>query len=128
MHLNSGIAKLAFKLMAPRHAPARPDKTTVNVPALSGTAMTSIDMGAKIWYRALDGLHDLLDQLRGARTATASAAPDLYGATRTSAVHAVRGTPSAFGRHASAEHCRHADQRRGRDRPRGGGGDLHRHF
>ncbi|HYI08790.1 MAG TPA: M4 family metallopeptidase [Thermoanaerobaculia bacterium] len=86
VHLNSGIANLAFKLMVTGGTHPR-GKTTVNVPALSGTALTSIDMGAKIWYRALTVYMTSSTNFSGARTATANAATDLYGATAAAAVH-----------------------------------------
>ncbi|HYK00474.1 MAG TPA: M4 family metallopeptidase [Thermoanaerobaculia bacterium] len=85
VHLNSGIANLAFKLMVTGGTHPR-GKTTVVVPALSATAMTSIDMGAKIWYRALTVYMNSSTNFLGARNATAQAATDLYGATAANAV------------------------------------------
>lgn len=99
VHLNSGIANLAWKLMVTGGTHPR-GKTTVSVPALSATAMTSIDMAAKIWYRALTVYMTSSTNFQGARTATAQAATDLYGATAADAVHkgwdavGVPGTPS----------------------------------
>lgn len=86
VHLNSGIANLAFKLWVTGGTHPR-NKTTVVVPALSTTAMTSIDMAAKIWYRALTVYMTSSTNFQGARTATAQAATDLYGATAAAAVH-----------------------------------------
>jgi Zn-dependent metalloprotease len=86
VHLNSGIANLAFKLMVTGGTHPR-GKTTVVVPALSSTAMTSIDMGAKIWYRALTVYMNSSTNFLGARSATAQAATDLYGATAAAAVN-----------------------------------------
>src|SRR5688500_6353557 len=85
-HLNSGIGNLAFKLMGTGGTHPR-GKTTVSVPALSATAMTSMDMAAKIWYRALTVYMTSSTNFQGARNATASAATDLYGATANAAVH-----------------------------------------
>ena len=88
VHLNSGIGNLAFKLMVTGGTHPR-GKTSNVVPALSATAMTSIDMGAKIWYRALTVYMTSSTNFAGARTATANAATDLYGATAAAAVHAA---------------------------------------
>ena len=102
VHWNSGIANLAFKLMVTGGTHPR-SKTTVVVPALDATAMTSIDMGAKIWYRALTVYMTSSTNFEGARTATAQAATDLYGATAADAVHkgwdavGVPGTPGGGG-------------------------------
>ncbi|HEX8408931.1 MAG TPA: M4 family metallopeptidase [Thermoanaerobaculia bacterium] len=102
VHLNSGIANLAFKLWVTGGTHPR-GKTTVVVPALSATAMTSIDMAAKIWYRALTVYMTSSTNFQGARTATAQAATDLYGATAADAVHkgwdavGVPGTPGGGG-------------------------------
>jgi Zn-dependent metalloprotease len=98
VHWNSGIANLAFKLMVTGGTHPR-SKTTVDVPALSATATTSMDMAAKIWYRALTVYMTSSTNFQGARNATASAATDLYGATAAAAVHkawdavGVPGTP-----------------------------------
>jgi Zn-dependent metalloprotease len=85
VHWNSGIANLAFKLMVTGGTHPR-GKTTVAVPALSTTATTSINMGAKIWYRALTVYMNSTTNFLGARNATAQAATDLYGATAANAV------------------------------------------
>ena len=86
VHWNSGIANLAFKLMVTGGTHPR-SKTTVVVPALNATAMTSIDMAAKIWYRALTVYMTSSTNFAGARTATAQAATDLYGSTAAAAVN-----------------------------------------
>ena len=102
VHSNSGIANLAFYLMVTGGTHPR-GKTTVNVPALSSTAMTSLNMGAKIWYRALTVYMSSSTNFQGARTATAQAATDLYGAAAADSVHkgwdavAVPGTPGGGG-------------------------------
>ena len=86
VHLNSGIANLAFKLMVTGGTHPR-GKTSVSVPALNGTLMTSMTMGAKIWYRALTVYMTSSTNFEGARTATAQAATDLYGSTAAATVH-----------------------------------------
>ena len=102
VHWNSGIANLAFYLMVTGGTHPR-GVTTVNVPALNATAMTSISMGAKIWYRALTVYMTSSTNFQGARTATAQAATDLYGATANNTVHkawdavGVPGTPGGGG-------------------------------
>jgi vibriolysin len=102
VHLNSGIANLAFKLMVTGGTHPR-GKTTVNVTALNANSFTSIDMAAKIWYRALTVYMTSSTNFAGARTATANAATDLYGATAAAAVHlawdavGVPGTPGGGG-------------------------------
>jgi Zn-dependent metalloprotease len=85
VHTNSGIANLAFKLMVTGGTHPR-GSTTVVVPALSATATTSLDMGAKIWYRALTVYMNSSTNFLGARNATAQAATDLYGATAADSV------------------------------------------
>ncbi|HYO75062.1 MAG TPA: M4 family metallopeptidase, partial [Thermoanaerobaculia bacterium] len=86
VHMNSGIANLAFKLMVTGGTHPR-NKTTVSVPALNGVAMTSLDMGAKIWYRALTVYMNSSTNFLGARSATVSAATDLYGAAAADSVN-----------------------------------------
>jgi Zn-dependent metalloprotease len=86
VHTNSGIANLAFKLMVTGGTHPR-GKTTVNVTALNATAMTSINMGAKIWYRALTVYMNSSTNFSAARTATAQAATDLYGAAAAATVN-----------------------------------------
>ncbi|HEX8252459.1 MAG TPA: M4 family metallopeptidase [Thermoanaerobaculia bacterium] len=86
VHTNSGIANLAFKLMVTGGTHPR-SKTTVVVPALSATGTTSLDMGAKIWYRALTVYMNSSTNFLGARNATVSAATDLYGAAAADSVN-----------------------------------------
>ncbi len=88
VHLNSGIANLAFKLMVTGGTHPR-GKTSNNVTALSTTATTSINMGAKIWYRALTVYMNSSTTFAGARTATAQAATDLYGAAANATVNSA---------------------------------------
>jgi Zn-dependent metalloprotease len=102
VHLNSGIANLAFKLWVTGGTHPR-GKTTVSVPALNATLTTSMNMGAKIWYRALTVYMTSSTNFQGARTATAQAATDLYGAVAADVVHkgwdavGVPGTPGGGG-------------------------------
>ncbi|HEX9984328.1 MAG TPA: M4 family metallopeptidase [Thermoanaerobaculia bacterium] len=86
VHGNSGIANLAYYLMVTGGTHPRAKTTTV-VPALNATAMTSINMGAKIWYRALTVYMTSTTNFAGARTATAQAATDLYGAAAADSVN-----------------------------------------
>lgn len=86
VHTNSGIANLAYYLMTIGGTHPR-GKTTVVVPALSATATTSINMASKIWYRALTIYMTSSTNFAGARTATAQAATDLYGAAAADSVN-----------------------------------------
>ena len=88
VHTNSGIANLAFKLMVTGGTHPR-GKTTNNVTALSTTATTSMTMGAKIIYRALTVYMNSSTNFAGARTATATAANDLYGAAAQATVNSA---------------------------------------
>jgi Zn-dependent metalloprotease len=102
VHSNSGIGNLAFYMMVMGGTHPR-GKTSVVVPALDSVASTSLNMGAKIWYRALTVYMNSTTNFQGARTATAQAATDLYGATASAAVHkawdavGVPGTPGGGG-------------------------------
>lgn len=73
VHYSSGIANLAFYLLSEGGAH----------PRLGGTAMTGVgaDKAAQIWYRALSTYMTSSTSFSGARTATLSAASDLYGAS-----------------------------------------------
>jgi vibriolysin len=85
VHSNSGIANLAFYLMTVGGTHPR-GKTTVVVPALNATPLTSINMAGKIWYRALTVYMNSSTNFSGARTATTNAATDLYGAAAADSV------------------------------------------
>jgi vibriolysin len=82
VHLNSGIANLAFKLLVTGGTHPR-GKTSVSVPAIG------IDKAGQIFYRALTNYMTSNTNFAGARTATAQAAQDLYGATEKCAVEAA---------------------------------------
>lgn len=86
VHTNSGIANLAFYLMVAGGTHPR-GKTTVVVPALGATPAASLDMAQRIFYRALTTYLTSSSNFAAARTATAQAATDLYGATANAAVH-----------------------------------------
>ena len=86
VHLNSGIANLAVYLMTVGGTHPR-GKTSVVVTALDTVQLTSLNMAAKIWYRALTTYMTSSTNFAGARTATAQAATDLYGATAAARVH-----------------------------------------
>lgn len=82
VHGNSGIANLAFKMLVSGGTHPR-SKTTVNVPAL-GMAKAEA-----IFYRAQTTYLTSSSTFQAARTATAQAATDLYGASsaEVTAVH-----------------------------------------
>ncbi|HKR64245.1 MAG TPA: M4 family metallopeptidase [Thermoanaerobaculia bacterium] len=86
VHTNSGIANLAFYLMVMGGTHPR-GKTSVNVTPLSTTSSTSLTMGGKIWYRALTVYMTSSTNFSAARTATANAATDLYGAAAAATVN-----------------------------------------
>jgi len=86
VHTNSGIANLAYYLMVMGGTHPR-GKTTVNVTPLSTTSGTSLDMAQRIWYRALTTYWTSSTGFSGARTGTAQAATDLYGAAAAASVN-----------------------------------------
>ncbi len=96
VHLNSGIANLAFYLLSQGGTHPR-NKTSVVVPALG------IVKARAIFYRALANYMTSSTNFEGARNATAQAAQDLYGSTEADAVHkawdavGVPGTPAGGG-------------------------------
>ena len=80
VHLNSGIANLAFYLLSQGGSHPR-GKTSITVPAIG------IAKAEKVFYRALSVYMTSSTNFEGARTATAQAAQDLYGTTEVNAVH-----------------------------------------
>jgi vibriolysin len=96
VHGNSGIANLAYYLMVMGGSHPRA-KTSVVVPALSTTSSTSLDMAQRIWYRALTVYMTSSTNFSGARTATATAAADLYGGTTGAAYNTVQKAWDAVG-------------------------------
>jgi Zn-dependent metalloprotease len=82
VHINSGIANLAFKLLVT--GGKHPQGSTTNtVPALG------ITKAGAIFYRALSTYMTSTTDFRGARAATVRAATDLYSGTESEAVHAA---------------------------------------
>ncbi len=79
VHGNSGIANLAFKLVTDGGSHPR-GKSTAVVPSI-GLAKSE-----QIFYRALNTYMTPSTDFAGARTSTAQAALDLYGATEATAV------------------------------------------
>jgi vibriolysin len=82
VHLNSGIANLAFKLLVTGGTHPR-SKTTINVPALG------MEQAGKIFYRAQTTYFTSSTNFAAARTATANAANDLYGSDAKFAVESA---------------------------------------
>ncbi|MBM4366663.1 MAG: M4 family metallopeptidase [Deltaproteobacteria bacterium] len=74
VHYSSGVPNLAFYLLAEGGTHPR-GKSTTSVSAIGA------DAAASIWYRALATYMTSSTNFSGARTATLSAASDLYGAT-----------------------------------------------
>ncbi len=79
VHGNSGIANLAFQLVVDGGTHPR-GKSTANVPSIG------LAKAEQIFYRALATYMGQSTDFAGARTATAQAAQDLYGATEKTAV------------------------------------------
>lgn len=79
VHLNSGIANLAFYLVCQGGTHPR-NKTSVSVPAIG------ITKARNIFYRALASYMTSTTNFEGARNATAQAAQDLYGSTEAAAI------------------------------------------
>lgn len=90
VHTNSGIANLFFYLLSQGGTHPR-GKTTV---AVTGVGLSKAE---KIWYRALTVYMTASTTFQGARTATASAASDLYGGTCTAEWTAVHKAWDAVG-------------------------------
>ncbi|WAS98301.1 M4 family metallopeptidase [Nannocystis punicea] len=96
VHINSGIANLAFYLLSQGGKHPR-NKTNIEVPALG------IDKAAQIFYRALTNYLNSNATFQDARNATAQAATELYGADAATAAHAawsavgVPGAPNGGG-------------------------------
>ena len=79
VHLNSGIANLAFYLLSQGGTHPR-SKTTISVPAIT------ITKAEQVFYRALTVYMTSSTNFEGARNATAQAATDLYTSTEADAV------------------------------------------
>jgi Zn-dependent metalloprotease len=96
VHTNSGIANLAYYMMVMGGTHPRA-KSTVNVPPLSATSSTSLDMAQRIWYRALTVYFTSSTNFQAARNGTAQAAADLYGGTTGAAYNSVQKAWDAVG-------------------------------
>lgn len=79
VHLNSGIANLAYALLVDGGTHPR-NKSTANVPSIG------LAKAEQIFYRALTTYMTQNTDFAGARTATAQAATDLYGTSEKTAV------------------------------------------
>jgi vibriolysin len=96
VHLNSGIANLAFYLLSQGGTHPR-GKTNTQVPALGA------DKAGQIFYRALANYMNSNATFQDARNATAQAATELFGADAATATHAawtavgVPGAPNGGG-------------------------------
>ncbi|WNG43772.1 bacillolysin [Archangium minus] len=87
VHWNSGIANLAFQLMVSGGTHPR-GKTSNVVPALdAANSYSSIMKGAAIFYRANTVYLSPSSTFADARSATAQAAADLYGASEVASVN-----------------------------------------
>ncbi|MBX5481666.1 MAG: M4 family metallopeptidase [Myxococcaceae bacterium] len=82
VHLNSGIANLAYALLVKGGTHPR-GKTNVQVPAIG------FEKATRIFYRALTTYMTSSTNFAGARTATTQAAEDLYDAATAAAVDAA---------------------------------------
>jgi Zn-dependent metalloprotease len=83
VHWNSGIANLAFYLMAQGGDHPKPEHRVSTVPAIG------VDTAASIWYRALTVYMTSSTNFAAARVATEAACADLYDATTCASVTAA---------------------------------------
>jgi vibriolysin len=88
VHWNSGIANLAFSLAVKGGTHPR-GKTSTVVPALSSDPLTSIQMGAAIFYRANTQCLTAGSTFQDASACTQQAASALYGSVAASAIAAA---------------------------------------
>ena len=82
VHYSSGVANHFAYLLAEGSGPKTVNGVSYNSPTCDGSSVTGIgrDKLGKIWYRALTVYMTSSTNYAGARTATLSAAKDLYGA------------------------------------------------
>ncbi|WP_371499226.1 M4 family metallopeptidase [Kitasatospora sp. NBC_00374] len=82
VHYSSGVANHFFYLLAEGSGAKTINGVSYNSPTYNGATVTGIgrDKAAKVWYRALTVYMTSTTNYKGARTATLSAATDLYGA------------------------------------------------
>ncbi len=90
VHLNSGIANLAFYLLSQGGTHPRSKTTTV----VTGIGITKAE---QIFYRALTTYMTTSTNFQGARNATAQAAADLYGGTSSAEYTQVQNCWTAVG-------------------------------
>jgi zinc metalloprotease ZmpA len=85
VHYSSGVANHFAYLLAEGSGPKTINGVSYDSPTYNGSTVTGIgrDKLAKIWYRALTVYMTSSTNYAGARTATLSAAKDLYGASST---------------------------------------------
>ncbi|MFI1523911.1 M4 family metallopeptidase [Kitasatospora cineracea] len=81
VHYSSGVANHFFYLLAEGSGAKTINGVSYNSPTYSGSSVTGIgrDKAAQVWYRALSVYMTSTTNYKGARTATLSAAADLYG-------------------------------------------------
>ncbi|MEU5389028.1 M4 family metallopeptidase [Kitasatospora cineracea] len=81
VHYSSGVANHFFYLLAEGSGAKTINGVSYNSPTYNGAAVTGIgrDKAAQVWYRALSVYMTSTTNYKGARTATLSAAADLYG-------------------------------------------------
>jgi zinc metalloprotease ZmpA len=85
VHYSSGVANHFAYLLAEGSGPKTINGVSYDSPTYNGSTVSGIgrDKLAKIWYRALTVYMTSSTNYAGARTATLSAAKDLYGASST---------------------------------------------
>jgi len=85
VHYSSGVGNHFFYLLSEGSGAKTINGVSYNSPTCNGSTVTGIGQAkaGKIWYRALTTYMTSSTNYAGARTATLSAAKDLYGATST---------------------------------------------
>lgn len=85
VHHSSGPANHFFYLLSEGSGTKTINGVTYNSPTSNGSTVTGIgrDKAVQIWYKALTEYMTSTTKYAGARTATLSAASDLYGSTST---------------------------------------------
>ncbi|NEA24522.1 M4 family metallopeptidase [Actinomadura bangladeshensis] len=85
VHYSSGVANHFYYLLSEGSGAKTINGVSYNSPTSNGSTITGIgrDAATKIWYRALTTYMTSSTDYKGARTATLSAASDLYGAGST---------------------------------------------
>jgi Zn-dependent metalloprotease len=85
VHYSSGVGNHFFYLLSEGSGAKTINGVSYNSPTCNGSTVTGIGQAkaGKIWYRALTTYMTSSTNYSGARTATLSAAKDLYGATST---------------------------------------------